>query len=509
MLLGEETIIKFGYAPSELGRKSHRLVVCQCDYCTEPFERTMMRIKVGEKDSCRKCSSAKRKESNLIKYGCENTFSNKEVQAKIKKTNLEKYGVENPSSNKEIHEKKKKTLLANYGVDSPLKSEVVKDNAKATLKANYGVENAMFSAEVKEKHSNTNTEKYGSASPFGNKDIQAKIKLTNLDKYGVENPMQSPATVKKVQTTNLSRYGVTTNLQLPETVLSASQAIKVYRKTEAEIQTWLKSLGVEFKSNRTLLAGKEIDLYNDDLKLGIEYCGLYWHNELSPEPRLRNYHFDKYRKCKDQGVRLITIFEDEWLLRNAQVKGFLKSTLGMFKTKVFARKCRVKLIDKQISNDFIERYHIQGKTNQGLYAAGIYLGEELLGVISFGRHPRKKGEIVLDRLCFKEDHLIIGGASRLFKFLLTETGIKKISSWSDNRWSVGGIYAKLGFKLKQELPPDYSYTQIKSPTSRVSKQSQKKKNTDCPAGLTENQWSSANGLARIWDCGKLVWEYNN
>ena len=90
----------------------------------------------------------------------------------------------------------------------------------------------------------------------------------------------------------------------------------------------------------------------------------------------------------------------------------------------------------------------------------------------------------------------------------TDNKIKEIISWSDNRWSVGSVYRKLGFVLAEELKPDYSYVDLKRPHRRISKQSQQKKKTGCPQGMTELEWANQRGLSRIWDCGKKRWLYN-
>ena len=52
--------------------------------------------------------------------------------------------------------------------------------------------------------------------------------------------------------------------------------------------------------NRTILNGKEIDIYIPSLKLGIEYNGLYWHSEVNGKDK--NYHFNKLNNCNKQGV---------------------------------------------------------------------------------------------------------------------------------------------------------------------------------------------------------------
>ena len=135
----------------------------------------------------------------------------------------------------------------------------------------------------------------------------------------------------------------------------------------------------------------------------------------------------------------------------------------------------------------------------------------IVAAMSFGRHPRNKKTIVLDRLCFKSNVTIVGGASKLFKACKMwgyDNDYREVITWSDNRWSEGKIYKTLGFVLQVDLGPDYSYVKFKSPIKRISKQSQKKSNTGCPKETTEKEYALKNGLARIWDCGKKRWSCN-
>lgn len=118
--------------------------------------------------------------------------------------------------------------------------------------------------------------------------------------------------------------------------------------------------------------------------------------------------------------------------------------------------------------------------------------------------------IVLDRLCFKDGIQIVGGASKLFSRCIKwakEKNHKEILSFSDNRWSLGNVYVALNFEKGKEYSPDYSYVNMKSPTERLSKQSQKKSVVKCPENMTEYQWALERGLSRIWDCGKKRWIY--
>lgn len=287
---------------------------------------------------------------------------------------------------------------------------------------------------------------------------------------------------------------------------------------EDEINQWIKNFNFntckyKFKGKTR---GKEIDIYIPSLNLGIEYCGLYWHNENSPTPRGRSYHHDKMKAANENGIRLITIYEDEWDYRKDQVKNYLKSVLGVHEKRVYARKCDVKEVDKVAAKEFLENNHIQGKTTFKV-ALGLYHEDELLGLVTGNVHHRQKiGEyqpFVLNRLVFANGVQVVGGSSKLLKHLIKyakNIGYKKLVSWSDNRWSEGNVYEKCGFKLVQHLPPDYSYYNFET-GGRESKQSNKKKNLISKGALgtmdnTEHELAKTLNLYRIYDCGKKRWE---
>jgi hypothetical protein len=347
--------------------------------------------------------------------------------------------------------------------------------------------------------------------------VNIKTKASNLDVKRPTSFLDRPSMTEKRKKTNLARYGCEIASRHVDIKLKSRQTMidhyghpfptGCYGKAQNNLQEWLNSLGFNFKSNHTILGGKEIDLYDGALASGIEYCGLFWHNEKSLKPKERDYHVGKLILANNRGVRLITIFEDEWLLRESQCKNFLKATFGKNTVRLFARKCKLRILPRHVGQQFIAQHHIQGSNHLGVHFAGLYNQDELVGVMSFGRHHRNVDQLTLDRLCFKEDTTVVGGASRLFHFLLQTTQAKALVSWSDNRWSEGNVYTQLGFVKDADLGPDYSYVFKANPQERFSKQSQKKSACGCPGGKTELEWATERGLARIWDCGKIRWKY--
>lgn len=491
----------------------------KCDYCGAAFTRRKSDVlksrKIIEKDSCgsKTCTSKKRIESNLKKYGCENPSQNKEVKNKQENTLFKKYGVKVPSKNKKIIDKMKSTNVERYGTSCSLHSKEIKAKTIETWKKNYGCDHPFGSPEIREKINNSMQIKYGDHFTR-TKEYREKTKNTCIKKYGKEHHLMCDNVQEKRKKTNIKKYGKeypSQNENIIEKILSSKKGKLIkYGKTQKEIKNYLEQISrSEFKTHQIL--NREIDIFSAKMGIAIEYCGLYWHNERSPSPRNKEYHYLKYDMCKNKNIRLLTIFEDEWVNKQSQCKAFLASALGVFERKVHGRKCEIKNIIKKEANLFYSDFHIQGPPNNTIIAFGIYHREELLGCISISNHHRIKGQVVISRLCFKKGVQIIGGASKFFKHCkkwCINNNINKIITWSDNRWSEGNVYKKNGFSMEEELKPDYSYVNLNKRCERVSKQSMKKSNNNCPKEITEKQWAENNGFVRIWDCGKKRWVLN-
>jgi len=280
--------------------------------------------------------------------------------------------------------------------------------------------------------------------------------------------------------------------------------LKLYKSPESQaerdIREHLNSLGCDFVKTRKILNNnRELDMYSEKHKLAVEYCGLYWHQEDRVGKR---YHLDKLEECNAKGIRLLTVFEDEWLEKPEIVLSIIKSKLGM-STRLYARKCEVRIIPKYQAHEFLLNNHIHGSTNSLVHCYGLFHNNQLVAVMTFGKHHRGRTILVLNRLCFLKNHSIAGGSQKLFKRALEDIHVP-IISWSDRRWSDGRIYEVLGFGKEDTLKPDYSYV---NGQRRVSKQSRKKSSTGCPSYVKEIDFNRELGFEPIWDCGKVAWIY--
>lgn len=277
---------------------------------------------------------------------------------------------------------------------------------------------------------------------------------------------------------------------------------------ENSIATYISFLNVAIKRQIPIDGRKTLDIVIPDYNIAIEYNGLFWHHEHSKTPRGRWYHHAKMTMAKKSGIRLITIFEDEWLDRQEQVKAILRNKLNINQKTIFARKCVCEPILPQEARNFINQYHLQKLDAAPTVSWGLFYENGLVGVLTL-RHDYKADIIVLNRLCFKADVRIPGGASKLFaqaKIWAVENKYTTIKTWSDTRWSDGNVYPNLGFKLARDGAPDYAYVDMFKPRRRITKETQQKSRTNCPSDKTEVAWALERGLARIWDCGHKRWE---
>lgn len=407
----------------------------------------------------------------------------KAVEKRRIATNIAKYGHANPNSNPEVRSKAKKTMVERYGVENPLKNPVFAQKAKNTLKANYGVSNPMDSSEIKERLVKSNIEKYGVSNPMQTKEVQQTLKESIKNAYGVDNYSKTNEFKEKFFKT-----------------LYANGDGKLMRSSsEIELQEFVKSFGFDVKTG--YLGGENpisLDVKINELKLAIEYNGDYWHSEanknISPV-----YHLNKYKIAKEKGYRLIQIQENEWDNRKNQIKSFLKSALGKNERIIYARNTEIKEVSKDVANEFLEKYHILGKV-QHKNAYGLYKDDELLCLITIGMHHRTNKEIVLNRFVGKEGTSVSGGLSKLVKYAKSIHG--ELVTFVDLRFSNGENWIKSGWKLIKQLSPDYRYYNTKN-RKIISKQSRRKKAVKTPDGMTEHQHALQDGLARIYDCGKL------
>lgn len=289
------------------------------------------------------------------------------------------------------------------------------------------------------------------------------------------------------------------------------QSIKSHISTaEKEIFEFVKTnyFGEVIQNDRDIIS-KEIDIYIPELKVGIEYNGCYWHSSLYKD---KNYHLNKTKECRDKGIRLLHVFEDEWIYKKEIIKNKIINVLRKTENRIFARKCQIKLVsDKNEQRQFYNKNHVQGKSIN-IVSYGLYNEGKLCALMSFDK-PRtnKKYEWELVRYVSCKDTVVTGGASKLLSYFIKNHTPNSIISYADFSWSIGNLYEKIGFILDGISKPSYFYVEINTFKRHHRFKFNKKfliKNGLLTGNETEKEAMDRNdSILRIYDCGKLryVW----
>ena len=289
-----------------------------------------------------------------------------------------------------------------------------------------------------------------------------------------------------------------------------------HSKYELEILHFVLSHGFTCKSNRTILKGKEIDIFIPEILFGIEFNGNMYHTEWFGG-KDKNYHVQKTNDCKENGVKLIQIFEDEFVLHKEIVFNKIAHILGIQQNlpKIYGRKCTIKPVYNHIANEFYEQYHIQGQTSSTMHYGAFY-EEKLIAVMSF--KTENNGSWELTRFASDYNYICCGVGGKLFKHFIKEYNPNSVKSFADRRWTVdeeNNIYCQLDFRFDGYTAPDYSYYNCKVDKYKrfhkfgFRKQTLLKKYPDIlTPEMTETEMAKELGYDRIWNCGliRYVWK---
>lgn len=519
------------------------------------------------------------RQTNLDRYGVEYQTQSQDFKKKREITNIERYGTEHPMNNDQVKSKLKQGIMDKYGVEHHMHLDQVKEKIKQTCLERYGTEQYSQTKEFMEKFKNTNLDRHGVEYPMYNKELVEKLKNTNLEKYGVTCQLVDPSIKEKSDQSKLEKYGtlyplqntefkkqvddslfekhgirnaqqknyteygksIFTNLDQFSKDLKDSQIIEmaerinchpavVYKfcsnndidlpiiqrqRQEIEISNFLNEYDIQFVCNdRSIIGGKELDFYLPEFNVAIEFNGVYWHGEMMG--KTRNYHYEKWKKCEEQNISLLSIWEDEWAI-DTKKKLWQNKILYMCNKsdlpRIHARKCSVVKLSFQDSKAFLDQYHLQGH-QPFIHSFGLIYNNQLVQVMTFfNTRDNKPDQLELNRFCSINTHNVVGAFQKLLKHAVKNIDVSSVVSFSDNSYSTGKLYETTGFTLDSILTPDYKYV-INS--QRVHKQNFRKNKLAKMFDLSESvvattsEWDimQQHGIDRIWDCGKKRWILN-
>lgn len=540
--------------------------VPKCKFCDNYAKFNERELKYNEVCSNKSCickyANEKSKQSVKEKYGVDNVSQLSDWSDKVKQTKLERYG----DANYNNIEKNKQTCKEKYGVDNVYQRKDIIEKSLEKRQSHMD--------ETIKKIKSTNLEKYGHVCSLHGEEIKEKVKRNNIIKYGVIHPMKNKDFYENVYRQNLiNKYDVTNvsqytdfNLKTKETIRQrrikklkellgdntivdvsidgevlylcpvCNEISKVdigfliqrhkfngtpclicnpYREYSKLQKDFTKYIIDELKINNVKCNyiipndKKEIDIYLPDYNIGIEINGVYWHDEQHKMP---NYHAIKKSICGEQGINVINLWEDD--LNNEEklfiIKNRLKNILNIDINKIGARKCKIKEVNKEDANLFINKYHLNGNITNVYKYIGLYYNDELISCLSIGKRNNIQDYEIL-RYCIKFGYNIIGGFNKIISYIVNTLKIKNIFTYVDLDWCNGrnNIYENSGMQFVSIINPNY-YWVVNG--IRKSRQLFTKKNLVAKGkdpNKTEVQIMHDDGYYRIYNCGSIKYKLNN
>lgn len=118
---------------------------------------------------------------------------------------------------------------------------------------------------------------------------------------------------------------------------------------------------------------------------------------------------------------------------------------------IYARQCQVIKLDKKVTADFLDRYHLMNSTSSA-YQFGLVYQEELVAVATFSkgrkmqRLPQQQRSFELIRFCSRAGITVAGGLSKLLLHFARLRSAGDIMTYIDTSTSDGKAYLNAGFR---------------------------------------------------------------
>lgn len=286
-------------------------------------------------------------------------------------------------------------------------------------------------------------------------------------------------------------------------------SMKGTSEQEKEFINFIKSIVDDeiIVRDRKLIHPYELDVYIPSKNMAFEFNGLYWHSEEAGKNK--DYHYDKWEKCKNNNVQLIQIWEDDWRIKKNLVKTVVAHKLGLNNAnKIYARKTVVKNVETDLARNFLDLFHLQGN-KIGCSHLGLFDNEDkIVAILSYKKNNGNSYMIERFATCGN----VVGAFSKLLKSLKKEcakNNVAKIITFSDHDISDGGLYEKNGFDSMGESNGGYWYVVNGVRQHRFSYRKNNFKSSDVllyEENMTERELATLNGFLRIYDSGNDKFE---
>lgn len=218
-------------------------------------------------------------------------------------------------------------------------------------------------------------------------------------------------------------------------------------KVEKDLRNFIQDI---FESSlifncRQIIKGKELDVYMPDLRIAIEFNGLYWHSE---EHKNSSYHYDKWLSCKENNILLLQVWEDDWYHKNEALKNKLTNIVKSHKSNNIyeIKECS----EPESIKDFYEKYSLSDfdREDQHLFVSSE--AGDIQAVVSYKN---------IDGVCQISDFISLLSDTSVFSsfvhYIQELQKFKHIEYLDDNCFSDSRILVDSGFSIQESISFSY------------------------------------------------------
>lgn len=306
---------------------------------------------------------------------------------------------------------------------------------------------------------------------------------------------------------------------------NSEHLVKKYVSTmEQEVIDYIKTITHSkiLHNTRSIIYPKELDIYLPEFNFAIECNPTATHNTtksiIGQDLGIpKNYHKNKTDLCQQHNIQLLHLFGYDWIHKQDIMKSIIQHQLKLDSNTIYARNCKIKIVDNSVAYRFLSMNHRQGHISASINL-GLYCNDDLVSIMTFGKSRKsigyRKNSIELLRFCNKLNTTVVGGASKLFKHFIKTYNTSTIISFSDRARTSGKIYSILGFKLDHISEPGYVWVDIKTDKAYHRMNAQKHnikkflKDDSIDLSKSETQIMADHGYVQVFDSGNNVWVWS-
>lgn len=412
----------------------------------------------------------------------------------------DKYGVTCPSQIAGISSRIQKTVQARYGANNVAQSPTIQAKIKKTNQERYGVDHFFESAEFIDSQ---RKQKLGQSYSVLLKTTIPKFTLAEyVAKHGMQDgnkwntyPFECPDCA-----TNFTSI-ITHNSFVPRCPVCTPFAHHGDSPWEREIRDFLAAYTEVETRNRSIIKPYELDILLPEYQIAVECNGLYYHSELGGKSKY--YHQEKMVKCKEAGIQLLTLWEDQWHQKKDILMSMLRAKLGLIDNRVGARKCQIAAIKSTWFND----HHLDGRAVGSSHNVGLFYNRRIVAGLSVGKSRYTDHDYEILRFALRKGWSVAGAFTRLLSaFRHKYPG--SIVTYANADLSVGAVYEQAQFIPLGLTAPNYWY--FKNSGREPRQKFQKRKLPFIlerfDPSLTEWENMQQSGYTRIWNSGNWKFE---